>query len=131
MSEQNGNAVILLAEDEPVVRNFVHTALMRAGYQVFSAADGAEAIQLSLRYEGRIDLLLTDVKMPRMVGPELARAILRERPRIRILLMTGESSGEIPEVLKPELLRKPFLPKHLLQRIEEALRSPNAQLGEI
>jgi DNA-binding response OmpR family regulator len=123
MTEQIGKAVILLAEDEPVVRNFVQLALTHAGYCVLSAADGAEALHLSRAYEGPIDLVLSDVHMPNMIGPELVDAVLEERPGIRVLMMSGKSSGKIPEVLRPEMLRKPFLPKQLLERIEHVLSS--------
>jgi DNA-binding NtrC family response regulator len=119
----DGRPVILLAEDEPVVRNFVQMALAYAGYHVLAAADGAEALELSRSYEGAIDLVLSDVKMPKMPGPKLAETIMHERPGIRVLLMTGKSSGEIPEMLRPELLRKPFLPKQLFEKIERALAS--------
>lgn len=128
MSQHEGKAVILLAEDEPVVRNFVQIALIHAGYEVLSAADGVEALQLSRSFQGEIHLVLSDVKMPNMLGPDLVREILKERPGVRIVLMTGKSSGEIPEVLRPELLRKPFLPAQLLARIRKALAMDGTQL---
>jgi|ERR1041385_4995665 two-component system, cell cycle sensor histidine kinase and response regulator CckA len=117
--------VILLAEDEPVVRRFVETALVYAGYDVLTAADGAEALKLSRSYRGTIDLVLSDVKMPNMIGPELAMTIVKERPGIHVMLMTGKSSGEIPMMLRQDLLRKPFPPKRLLERIARVLASDN------
>jgi len=116
------NPVILLAEDEPVVRSVVDYALTRAGYTVIVAADGAEALAISRAYAGKIDLLLTDVKMPGLTGPELAAALLRERPGIRIVLMTGHSSGEVPQPWREGILFKPFLPQHLVMRIQRELR---------
>jgi DNA-binding NtrC family response regulator len=101
----------------------VETALVYAGYDVLAAADGVEALQLSRSYPGTIDLVLSDVKMPNMIGPDLARTIAKERPGIRVLLMTGKSSGEIPLMLRRELLRKPFPPQRLLDRIARVLNS--------
>lgn len=119
--------IILLAEDEPIVRNLFQMALTSAGYQVLAAADGAEALRLSRAYEGTIDVLVSDVKMPNMSGPELARKIVQERPDIRVLLMTGKSSGEVPQQLRREMLRKPFVPKQLLERIRHTMEHPPAQ----
>jgi CheY-like chemotaxis protein len=124
----NGKVVVLLAEDEPSVRCLVETSLERAGYIVLAANDGAEALKLSRSYPGRIDLLLTDLKMPRVGGPELARTVLRERPRIRILLMTGTPS-DVPEGLQRELLCKPFLPNELLRHVTRALRCRHGRPG--
>ena len=101
----------------------METALVYAGYDVLAAADGAEALQVSRAYPGTIDLVLSDVKMPNMIGPDLALTIAKERPGIRVLLMTGKSSGEIPMMLRRELLRKPFPPQRLLDRIARVLRS--------
>ena len=122
-SKRQDRRVILLAEDEPLVRRFVQSALTYAGYHVLVAADGAEALELSRTYRGTIDLVLSDVKMPNMIGPDLAKTIAKERPGIRVMLMTGKSSGEIPMVLRRELLRKPFPPKRLLETIERVLSS--------
>lgn len=99
----------------------MEAALKYAGYDVLAAADGAEALQLSRSHIGPIDLILSDVKMPNMIGPELAQTILKERPGVRILLMTGKSSGNIPPGMRRELLRKPFPPKQLLERIARVL----------
>lgn len=120
MAELEGKAVILVADDEAVVRNLVNATLTHAGYSVLMATDGAEALRLSRAHTGSIHLLLTDVYMPFMAGPEVAQAILKERPEIRVLLMTGhvESLGE-PQRLS--VLRKPFRPTDLVARIEKAL----------
>jgi hypothetical protein len=123
---QDQTNVVLLAEDEPGVRKIVSLVLDRAGYTVLAAADGNEALQLSRAHSGVIDLLLTDVKMPNLCGPELAVQVKRERPEIRILLMSGHSSGRIPPAMLPGLLRKPFRPDELLRRIEDLLLNDGA-----
>ena len=116
--------VILLAEDEMLVRNVVRAMLVEAGYMVLDAVDGADALEVSRKYEGAIDLLLTDVKMPGMSGVELSRHITRERPGIKVLLMSGKTSGEFrsagPAV---PLLRKPFMPKTLWEIMSALLDS--------
>ena len=121
MEEDKVRAVILLVDDEPVVRNVVQIALMRSGYQVLVACDGAEALELAAAYEGQIDLVVSDVKMPNVTGPELIAKLEKERPGVRVILMTGKSSGQIPPRLRPEVLRKPFAPAELMRRVERAL----------
>jgi CheY-like chemotaxis protein len=122
--ERNGKAVILVVDDEPLVRSVVQITLTHAGYHVFTASDGVEALDLSRQYTGAIDLVVSDVKMPNMMGTELAATIVKERPGIHVLLMTGKSSAGIPLPLRPGLLRKPFLPKQLLGRIRQVLAEP-------
>jgi CheY-like chemotaxis protein len=123
LQPQDRRAVILLADDEPVVRNLVQMALTYAGYHVLSASDGGEALKLSRSYEGVIDLLIGDAEMPNLTGPELANTISKERPDMQVLLMTAELCDEIPQQLRPELLRKPFVPKLLLEHINSILLS--------
>jgi DNA-binding response OmpR family regulator len=123
MQPQDRRAVILLAHDEPVVRNLIQMALTYAGYHVLSASDGAEALKLSRSYEGVIDLLIGDAEMPNLTGPELASIISKERPDTQVLLMTAELCDEIPQQLRPELLRKPFVAKLLLSRVRSILFS--------
>jgi two-component system cell cycle sensor histidine kinase/response regulator CckA len=116
------SVVILLAEDEPLVRNLVHTVLVDDGYVVLDAEDGEQALRLSREYDGSIDALLTDVRMPKMDGLALSSHILRERPGIKVLLMSGKLSGE-PLVLtsSAHFLRKPFLPDVLRQKVKGLL----------
>jgi DNA-binding NtrC family response regulator len=118
---QSNSSVILVADDEPVVRQFVRTALEMKGYRVIVADDGEHALELSRAFPGQIHLLLSDVKMPRMRGPDLADVIVQERPGIRVRLMTGKSSGAIPDEWKRTLIRKPFAARLLLDAVEQAL----------
>jgi CheY-like chemotaxis protein len=73
--------VILLAEDDVLVRNFVQSMLSKEGYNVLAAKDGQEADEICERFAGPIHLLLTDVNMPRMTGPELAEKVRARRAR--------------------------------------------------
>ena len=89
--------MILLAEDDQLVRNLVENVLTPQGYTLLCAENGAEALEISRNYPGEIQLLLSDVKMPKMDGLELSRHIVRERPGTKVLLMSGRLSGEVPD----------------------------------
>ncbi|MGZ8372499.1 MAG: response regulator, partial [Rhodoplanes sp.] len=82
-------ARILVAEDEETLRSLVVRALGQVGHEVVAAADGAEALDLLARDQGRFDLLLTDIRMPLMDGIALALAAGRDYPDLVILLMTA------------------------------------------
>src|SRR5450432_3345632 len=102
--------VILLAEDDELVRNLVRTVLTNEGYVLLCAPDGEEALMMSRGHRGPIGLLRTDVKMPGMDGLQLGAQIRRERPETKVLLMSGKISGEIPAGEESvHFLRKPFL----------------------
>jgi two-component system cell cycle sensor histidine kinase/response regulator CckA len=115
---KRASVVVLLADDELVVRSLAQSILTRAGYRVLNAVDGAHALEVSRGYPGFIDVLLTDIKMPKMDGVELSANIARERPGIKILFMSGKQSGEL-DVLgeKREFLRKPFFPEDLCEKV--------------
>ena len=87
--------VILVADDEALIRNLVTLLLQHEGYFVLSAADGREGLELSRQYPGTIDLLITDVQMPRMNGTDLCGHLLEERPGIKVLVMSGADIREI------------------------------------
>lgn len=116
--------VILVVDDDPLVRNFVQTVLSNNGYATLSAADGEEGLELARRYPGRIDLVISDVRMPRMTGPELADHIKKARSGCRVLLMSGYASGVLRECVRDQdFIRKPFLPADLKAKVEELLIS--------
>jgi CheY-like chemotaxis protein len=101
---------ILVAEDESMLRIIAVEMLEDAGFQVFQAADGEEALAL-LKAHPRIALLISDIKMPRMDGYALVRAGLAHKPELRILLMTGYAEDPPAGLLRGghvEILRKPF-----------------------
>lgn len=114
---------ILVADDEIFVLNVVELTLERANCVVLKASSGREALEIARSFEGEIDLILSDLKMPGMNGIELLKILERERPRTRALLMTGESSGSGLDVdmAKLEVIYKPFLPNELVHRIRAIL----------
>lgn len=114
--------VILIAEDEVMVRNLVRHILHAEGHEVLVAADGYEALELSRKYDGKIDLLITDVKMPRMDGRALIEKLLKERPNVRILVMSANTSEELRGLnVDYTFLRKPFLPGVFREKVREVL----------
>jgi two-component system cell cycle sensor histidine kinase/response regulator CckA len=124
-ARQRGTETVLLVEDDPQVRTLTLTILRRHGYQVLQAASGDEALAQSERHQGAIQLLLTDVIMPRMSGRELAERIAKLRPDTRILFMSGYTDDAIVHhgVLSSEMsfVQKPILPGPLLAKIREVL----------
>jgi two-component system, cell cycle sensor histidine kinase and response regulator CckA len=125
LSEVSAQPVILVVEDEVLVRNFVCLQLQRDGYQVLAAADGVEALQVAHAYTGTIHMLLTDVVMPRMDGLALARRVLEERPGTRVLLMSGRVVSEgREEMIDLPFIKKPFLAKALREKVKEVLKTP-------
>ena len=118
-------ATLLFVEDEPLVRELSVKYLAMAGFRVLEAGDGIEALAVSRRHEGSIDLLITDVVMPHMGGRELAVALLAERPRLRVLFISGytDDAGDLREVAGDagDFLQKPFRPEVLMARVRGLL----------
>jgi DNA-binding response OmpR family regulator len=120
--------VILLAEDDVGVQFFVWSLLEAEGFTVLTAGDGKVALEASRNYPGSIDLLLSDVGMPRMDGLELSKNIAVERPGIKVLVMSGEPSGKEQVSMNGlPFLQKPFTLTALRDSIE-ALLGPIPQV---
>jgi CheY-like chemotaxis protein len=117
---------VLVVEDEDGVRQLTQAALERGGYRVISVASGAEALQVAGTFDGAIDLLLTDVVMPGMKGPELAGRIRAARPSVRVLLMSGYAADVVTadDLANATLLPKPFSPAQLLRAVRGILDVP-------
>ena len=120
---EGGLETILVAEDEEAVRELVRTVLVRLGYRVLVAADGLEAVEVATREQ--LDLLLTDVIMPGLSGPETATRVRELQPKVRILFMSGYTAGAIDRhsLLEQDaaLLQKPFTPGLLASTVRMAL----------
>lgn len=115
---------ILLADDDPQIRSFLAATLRARNYLVDLANDGVEALEFLQTHGSTVDLLITDIKMPRMDGVTLARAVAQMSPLMPVLFISGWAAPlEEPEWQKPEyaFLRKPFLPQALMNSIEELL----------
>ena len=114
---------MLVAEDEEGVRKLAVESLERRGYHVLAAASGEEALKIAAGYDGTIHLLVSDVVMPGMKGPELAERLRVLRPGMRVLLMSGYAADVVtPDDLKDApLLSKPFSPAALIKAVRAAL----------
>jgi two-component system, cell cycle sensor histidine kinase and response regulator CckA len=121
-----GTETILLTEDEQDVREVAREFLESGGYTVIEARDGAEALGLAEKHKGEIDLLITDMVMPRMTGQELAARLKEKQPGLRMLYMSGYSERAAAESMHPDpsvrLLAKPFSRSALLRAVHELLR---------
>jgi CheY-like chemotaxis protein len=119
-----GGETILLVEDSAALRELTKVILSREGYQILEAEDGVAAMEVSRKFQGRIHLLLTDVVMPRMRGPVLAREILRERPELAIMFLSGyteESILQMDGISGATLVEKPYTSLGLLHSIRRSL----------
>jgi PAS domain S-box-containing protein len=126
----SGSEAILLVEDEEGVRSVLQRILAGRGYRVLAAAGAGEALDVARRNQGGIDLLLTDVTMPRVKGPELAAALLAEQPRIRVIYMSGYSERALPTGAgSPVCLQKPFSAQTLARTVRAVLDSPPEAAG--
>ena len=117
--------VILVADDEVLIRNLVTLLMQEEGYFVLSAADGHEGLELSRHYPGSIDLVITDLQMPRLNGTDLCAHLREERPGIRVLVMSGADVSEIVSQNVDLLyLPKPFDGQTLRARVRAILAAP-------
>ncbi|HEY4159901.1 MAG TPA: response regulator [Polyangiaceae bacterium] len=126
-TQRNGAAAtILLVDDEPMVREAIRRILASRGYRVVSVPSGDEALRFAADRSEAIDLLITDVIMPKMNGLELARELDKVRPDVKVLFVSGHTRGVFAErgVLKEsvEFLPKPISMDSLTQRVDALLR---------
>jgi two-component system cell cycle sensor histidine kinase/response regulator CckA len=122
-----GSETILLVEDDEMVRNLVRETLEREGYKVIGAADPLEAQRIAEGHRGKIQLLITDVVMPRLNGKELAKSLVERRPELKVLYMSGYTDSAIVNsgILQKEVafLQKPFTPAALASKVRDVLES--------
>jgi two-component system cell cycle sensor histidine kinase/response regulator CckA len=122
--------VVLLADDDPVVRQVVRLLIELQGDTVVEAEDGEQAVQCAAAHAGPIDLLLTDVMMPGLTGPEACQLIRQHRPGLPTLFI----SGYFPEAVFPgrqlparaAFLSKPFMPEELAEALDRLLMAAEA-----
>jgi signal transduction histidine kinase/CheY-like chemotaxis protein len=122
-----GSETVLVVEDAQPLRELASELLKNNGYAVLEAANGADAIQLVERYQGLIDLLLTDVVMPGMGGRQLAEKLIPRLPKMKVLYMSGYTDDAIVHhgILEPgiALIQKPFTAETLTRKVREVLQA--------
>jgi signal transduction histidine kinase len=127
LAEVSSGETVLVAEDEELVRALAVRSLDAAGYRVLQARDGEGALELARSFDGEIDVLLTDVLMPGMNGPDLATRLWRSRPGTAVVFMSGYADRTVvPESLLLrgiQLVAKPFDPSVLVGAVRKALTS--------
>ena len=128
----NGTETILLAEDSDPLRAMAREYLEGAGYTVVEAVSGKDALRRAAEFAGNIHLLLTDVVMPEMSGPELAEKLVRERPEIKVIFTSGYTDDAVARqgILESTVafLQKPYRPKDLARKIREVLQDASAAI---
>ena len=124
---QSGAGTILHAEDEDAVRQLATRLLTRAGFTVLAATDGEEAVRLFVENRASIDLLLMDVMMPRMGGPEAVHWIHQLRPELPVIYASGFGGDHLRDIGKLggqfDILQKPYGQADLIDRVNSAIRS--------
>ncbi len=121
-----GGETILVVEDDETVRRLVQQTLEMKGFRVLAAANGTERLSIAERYQGYIDLLLTDVVMPEIGGRALAELLVAKRPAIEVLYVSGYTDDAVVRhgVLDSHMafLQKPFTPDALVRKVVELLK---------
>jgi two-component system, cell cycle sensor histidine kinase and response regulator CckA len=111
----------LVAEDDPILRYTTVAVLSNAGYRVLEAPDGLSALEIAQQEAARIDMLVTNVYMPRMSGHELAREIKKLRSDVVVLIVSGQNESEFPPeaTAHADALLKPVEPLVLVRKVQE------------
>ena len=120
---------ILVVEDYDMIRSIVRIVLERMGHVVLEASDGVDGLTASRNFIGRIDLVISDVRMPKMDGPEMVSRLQIERPDIKVLLISAHSTESVPPDLREDFVAKPFLPAAIEKKVQEILARDPASSG--
>ena len=119
------NATVLVSEDDDAVRSLACRVLRKHGFHVLEASNGVHAIEIAHKHDGEIDLLLSDIAMPQMGGLELVEQLVKVRPKIKVVFMSGYTSDAVSQPAGDScgFLEKPFTPNALVSKVRELLRS--------
>ncbi len=123
-ASETPTSTVLVVDDEPAVRRIVQRLLERAGYTVLVAAEGDEALEVAGREPGPIGLLISDIVLPGLPGPEIAERLRQIRPEVKVLFSSGYPGDEVTRRgLPPDaaFVAKPFAPDDLMQAVSELL----------
>lgn len=128
-SDGRGPETILVVEDATYIRKLVQKILEQAGFEVLTAADGSEARRIAENYPRKIHLLLSDVIMPEISGPELAKQLKALRPEMKIILMSGYTQGMVVLNYGWYFIQKPFIPVASVARVRDVLKTDARDQG--
>jgi DNA-binding NtrC family response regulator len=121
---------ILVVEDHPILLKLVTDILEGAHFTVLSANSPKKAMGIEAEFKGTIDLLLSDVMMPGMTGPDLAKKLKEQRPKMRVILMSAYPDGALLVLNYGwHFIQKPFLPLALVGRVKDVLESKTREQG--
>jgi len=127
VESKSGVETILLVEDDDDVRFLLYSILKADGYSVLEAKDGEQALQMAASHEGTINLVLTDLQMPKLGGRPLVEKLLPANPSMKAMFMSGFGREDFPDAqargLPVSFLEKPFMPKSLVRQIRKVLDS--------
>lgn len=122
---ESGSATVLVAEDDDALLRLMVQVLRRHGYDVTTAESGEEALEMARSLDGHLDLLISDVVMGELSGPELAGALQKDRPTLKVLLTSGTADKSVTSELannSSAFLAKPFRPTQFIDAVRELLR---------
>lgn len=124
VNDASDPVTILLVDDEQSVRAIIVKILRRAKYNVIEAENGVAALKIAAAHKGRIDIVVTDMYMPGMRGPEVVQALAPIRPGLRALFMSGYADQDAGTAVPPgaNFLNKPFSGQELTAAVEAALK---------
>jgi CheY-like chemotaxis protein len=126
-SSETSDKTVLIVQEEAALRNLTVSTIERLGYKVLVTQSGAEAIALSRRFPGKIDLLLTDLVLEGISGRELAKKLVLDRPSIQVMYVSSFEDKNVEKlpVLPGSLsLQKPFTRESLAKKVQEAFSRP-------
>jgi CheY-like chemotaxis protein len=121
--------LVLVVDDEPVVRRFAARVLVSAGYAVHEVGDGQQALKFLQEGDSNVDVVVSDIVMPRLNGVELLETLSRSHPDLPVILMSGYGAADLEArgIAPPcSLLAKPFLPDQLIAEVERCIREKAA-----
>ena len=123
--EEAKHVTVLVVEDDEAVRRLAARVLARGGYSVVAAATGEEALRLCRSAQGGITVIVADVRLPDIRGPELGRRIRELDPAVRIVFMSGHAPEDLEDVARlvnARFLPKPFNPDELVRAVRDAVQ---------
>jgi len=117
-------ATVLVVEDDPHILRLVQIILEEAGFEVLAASSATQAIRVESQFLRSIHLLLSDIMMPEMCGPDLAKALKQRRPEMRVMLMSGYANGAMLVLNHGwHFIQKPFVPAALIGSVTDVLHT--------